>query len=183
MKEIWKLPESLETDRLLIRPFIPDDFEPFFSFLRDDRATRYLSFTREQRTFQGAQDLVDMIVANYGKPEQIFVLAVIRKQDLQYVGSLGLYPVDSSSDTEIFYTLLPKYWGKGYATEASHRLLAYAFSELGLERIVAFIFPHNEASERVAVRLGMMDLGFILKKLDSQKVKLYSLNRAEFFTR
>lgn len=183
MKNFWKLPECLETDRLLIRPFVPDDFESFFSFLRDERATQYLSFIRKQRTYKGAKDLLAMIIGNYRRPEQIFALAVIRKQDHQYVGSLGLYPVEDSQDTEIFYTLLPKFWGKGYATEASHRLLAYAFSELNLEKIVAFIFPYNAASERVAVRLGMKDLGFVLKKLNSQKVKLYSLSSDEFFSR
>lgn len=183
MRDIWKLPESLETDRLLIRPFIPDDFESFFSFLRDDRATQYLSFTREQRTCQGAQDLLDMIIDHYGKPEQIFALAVILKQGQQYIGSLGLYPVKDSEDTEIFYTLLPKYWGKGYATEASHRLLAYAFSDLKLEKIVAFIFPYNQPSEKVAVRLGMKNLGFTLRKFDDRKLKLYSLNREEYFSR
>ena len=124
-----------------------------------------------------------MIISSYGKPGQIFALAVIRKQDQKYVGSLGLYPVKDSSDTEIFYTLLPKYWGKGYAIEVSHRLLSYAFSELRLEKIVAFIFPHNKASEEVAVRLGMKNLGYVLKKLAGQKVKLYSLSREEYFAR
>lgn len=183
MSNIWKVPESLESDRLIIRPFILDDFEPLFCFLRDEKATQYLSFTREQRTYMGTKDLLDIFISGYGKPEQIFALAVIRKQDQQYVGSLGLYPVKDSEDTEIFYTLLPKYWGKGYATEASHRLLAYAFSEIGLERVVAFIFPYNEASERVAVRLGMKNLGFVLRKFDDRKVKLYGISREEYFSR
>lgn len=183
MRDIWKLPESLETDCLIIRPFILDDFEPLFFFLRDEKATQYLSFTREQRTYMGTKDLLDMIISGYGKPEQIFALAVIRKQDQQYVGSLGLYPVKDSEDTEIFYTLLPKYWGKGYATEASHRLLAYAFSDLKLEKIVAFIFPYNQPSERVAVRLGMKNLGYVLRKFDARNVKLYSISREEYFSR
>jgi len=178
-----KIPERLETDRLYIRPFEKKDWEPFFTFMRDEVATQYLSFIKEQKTYQGAEELFNMILDRYGKENQIFVLAVVRKTDEKFVGSIGLLPIKGSSDVEIFYTLLPKYWGKGYATEATHRLFAYVFSELDVERIVASIYPSNQASERVAERVGMIYKGFVMKKLQGDKVKLYVISRDRFFSR
>jgi [ribosomal protein S5]-alanine N-acetyltransferase len=178
-----KIPEHLETDRLYIRPFKEKDWEPFFSFMRDEKATQYLSFIKEQKTYKGAGELFDMIIERYGKENQIFALAVIRKMDDEYVGAVGLLPVEGSSVVEVFYTLLPKYWGKGYATEATHRLFAYVFSELDVEKIVASIYPTNSASERVAERVGMIYRGFVMRELQGVKVKLYTLSRERFFSR
>jgi ribosomal-protein-alanine N-acetyltransferase len=178
-----RIPERLETDRLYIRPFIDEDWEPFFSFMRDEKATQYLSFISEQKTYKGSEELFNMIIERYGKENQIFVLAVVRKSDDQFVGAIGLIPVEGSSDAEVFYILLPKYWGRGYATEATHRLFAYVYSESDVQRIVASIFPTNKASERVAERVGMVYRGFVIKKLQGGRVKLYTLSREEFFSR
>lgn len=180
---VWKLPEYLETDRLFMRPFEQKDFASFFAFVRDENATRFMSFTPEQRTLAGAQETFELILQNYGGNNQIFALAVIRRWDNKYIGSLGLYPVENSPDTELFYSLLPKYWGKGYATEASRRLLIYAFSELNLKKILAYIFPHNQASTRVAERLGMKNKGYVLRRQYGSKLQIYSLTSKQFFSR
>ncbi|MBD3414484.1 MAG: GNAT family N-acetyltransferase [Candidatus Aminicenantes bacterium] len=178
-----KIPERLETDRLYIRPFENKDWEPFFSFMRDEVATQYLSFIKEQKTYQGAEELFHLILERYGKENQIFVLAVIRKSDDQYVGAVGLLPVEGGTDAEVFYSLIPKYWGKGYATEATHRLFAYVFSESDINRIVASIYPMNKASEKVAKRVGMIYKGFVMRELQGSKVKLYIIKREDFFSR
>ena len=48
---------------------------------------------------------------------------------------------------------LPQYWGNGYATEATKALLRYAFTALGVFRVVAFVMEGNPASIRVAEKL------------------------------
>jgi len=178
----WPLPDKLETDRLILRPFTEEDFIPFFAFCRDEKANRYLAFKPEQKTYAGARETIDRIIRLYGDKNQIFTLAIERKWDHKYVGSVGLEPVAGGSDTEIFYTLLPRFWGKGYATEAAHRLLVYAFSDLDLSKIVAFIHPHNSASIRVAQRLRMKDIGYTLRKKQSEKEKVFALSRRRFFS-
>jgi [ribosomal protein S5]-alanine N-acetyltransferase len=179
-----KIPECLETDRLILRPLTRSDFPDFFSFIRNERSTRYLSFTKEQKTYQGSRDLLDLIVDRYGRKNQIFLLAVVREKDNRYVGMVGLFPIKIARNAEIFYSLLPTFRGKGYAAEASHRLLAYGFTELGLERMVAYIFPTNEPSAKVAKRIRMKDEGFVLRKQHGRQVRLrlYSMTRDEFFT-
>lgn len=53
------------------------------------------------------------------------------------------------------YSLLPRYWGKGYATEAASGLIKYCFEELNLHRIEAGCAVDNLASIRVLEKLGM----------------------------
>ena len=50
-------------------------------------------------------------------------------------------------------------WGKGYATEAARAVLDHGFREVGLDRIVACVYPDNAASIRVAERLGFTQFG------------------------
>jgi len=49
----------------------------------------------------------------------------------------------------------PDEWGKGYASEAARRVLAFAFEELDAHRVIAFCDAENRASERVMQKLGM----------------------------
>jgi RimJ/RimL family protein N-acetyltransferase len=46
-------------------------------------------------------------------------------------------------------------WGRGYATEIAAAIKAYAFEQMGVARLIALIEPENEASEKVAVKVGM----------------------------
>ncbi len=65
--------------------------------------------------------------------------------------------------TVIGYDLLPQYWGKGFATEAVHRIVKQAF--LGdlpcgaINRIQADTIPENLASESVLLKVGFLDEG------------------------
>ena len=52
------------------------------------------------------------------------------------------------------WVLHPSRWGKGYATEAGRRSIAYAFEELDAEQVFSVILPDNERSAAVARRLG-----------------------------
>lgn len=68
----------------------------------------------------------------------------------------------------LHYSLLPEYWGKGYATEAALGLLKYCFEELNLHRIEAGCAVDNLASIRVLEKLGMQREGRKRKVLPLQ---------------
>ncbi len=76
------------------------------------------------------------------------------------IGFSGVAPVDYfeaafTPAVEIGWRLLPEHWGKGYATEAATALLRHGFTDLGLQKIVAFAVPANIASVNVMKRIGM----------------------------
>ena len=59
------------------------------------------------------------------------------------------------SRAEIGWVVHPDYVGQGYATEATRALITYAFNTLKFHRLVAYIDQRNEASVKLAERLGM----------------------------
>jgi RimJ/RimL family protein N-acetyltransferase len=64
---------------------------------------------------------------------------------------------------EVGYVLNPEFGGHGYASEAVRRLLGLAFDDLGLHRVVARIDARNEASARLARRLGMRQEAYLMR--------------------
>lgn len=70
------------------------------------------------------------------------------------VGLCGLVKRDSLPDPDLGFALLQRHWGCGYAVEAGAAVLAYAWDELGLERLLAITTPGNARSGRVLTKLG-----------------------------
>ena len=75
-----------------------------------------------------------------------------------FLGWLSLRPATSvglSGGTELGYRMLPSVWGRGYATEGAQALVRHAFTELGVDRIVATTMTVNAASRRVMEKAGL----------------------------
>ena len=86
-------------------------------------------------------------------------LGIHLSSSLELIGYCGLfqYPdIEGSRENEVSYRLLPQHWGNGYATEAARAIRDHAFSDLGIDRLVALIDPANVRSIRVAEKLGMV---------------------------
>jgi RimJ/RimL family protein N-acetyltransferase len=149
------VPQQIETDRLLLRRLTDADIQPFYRFLSDPDSTRYMAFTDEQKTNEGATAMVEATIASYDTDAAIFVLAITLKDSGEYIGSLGASPDPDADATEIFYTLLPEYRGKGYAVEATKHLVDYLQNKEQASRITAYVMTDNAPSIRVAERLGM----------------------------
>jgi len=70
----------------------------------------------------------------------------VKKSTSEFIGYCGLtlFPdIDGTAEIEIGYRLIRKFWGYGFATEATSAVRDYAFSELKLTRLVALIEPSN----------------------------------------
>jgi len=80
-----------------------------------------------------------------------------RLEDGAFIGECGLIwqTVEGERMLEVGYHLLPRYQGKGYATEAARACAEFASNQLGVTHLIAMINPQNEPSRRVAERIGM----------------------------
>jgi RimJ/RimL family protein N-acetyltransferase len=76
------------------------------------------------------------------------------------VGTVGLRPLDDDG-LEIFYSLAPGSWGRGYATEAARAVVGHALGTLGLAEVLAEIDEGNTASVAVIKRLGMVPFAVV----------------------
>jgi ribosomal-protein-alanine N-acetyltransferase len=154
-----ELPPVIETARLIIRRHLPEDVETFTEFMTDAEATRFLNFDPEQKTPDGARELFEFILASYSTDDPVFALAIVDKETGAYMGSCGLSLLADGSGVDCYYSLLPKYWGWGFATEASLAMLYYAFERLDIPKVAAHMSHLNAKGWNVAKNLGMKDMG------------------------
>ena len=178
-----RIPDSIQTERLLIRPFVPEDFEAFWSFVGDLEATRYMAFTGEQKTYDGTKAMLETVMTSYAGEELVCALAITDRRSGDYVGSCGLAPLTELDEVKCYYAVLPKHWGKGYATEATAALLQYAFGPLGVARVIAFVMEGNPASIRVAEKVGMIFDGVVQREDVKIPGLRYAVTAQEFSRR
>lgn len=176
-----RLPESLKTDRLILRPHLESDLEAFVSVIRNEDATRFVSIPEEDKSVEALKGFFSEILSTINSPSPVFGLAILEKGTHHYVGFCGLSELPDDSGTETYYVLHPDHWGKGYATEAATRLFEYAFSILRLSHLDTFVVEGNNASLQVAEKLGMKDLGPATHREYQEPVRKFRVTRSEFF--
>lgn len=150
-----KIPSQINTNNLIIRPFKKTDLKSFIDFMLNEEVTKYLNFTAQQKTEQGAIKLLEMTLNSYETDNPLFALAITDKITGIYIGSCGIAPKEEQDTYECFYVILPEYRNKGYAKEAMNALLDYAFNKLNILKIIADISSENIPSQQLAKSLGM----------------------------
>lgn len=88
-------------------------------------------------------------------------MSVIGKESGKWLGRVGPWNPEGWPEPEIGWTLHPDSHGHGYATEAAQASVDYAFDTLGWKRTIHIIVDGNEASMRVAERVGSKRTGEI----------------------
>jgi len=158
-------PTALETDRLLLRPPVPEDAEPLAPMYADPEVMRYLGDGRTLTPEETERSVRRMI--DGWKAEGFGLYTTVRKEDGAVIGRVGLIvwnpetwqttrlSADGPKELEVGYTIGRPYWGQGYATEAAAAARDFALGKLNARRLIALIIHGNDASENVARKLGM----------------------------
>ena len=147
---------SLETDRLVIRNFSPDDWQALQAVIVAYQASDSAQYKDPWPT---SDEKVQGIAAWFASREDY--LAVCLKQE----GTLlGLVAINRRDDQEaaiynLGYVFHPGYAGQGYATESCRAAMAYLFDEAGAEDILTGTHPDNKPSVALLVRLGLREIG------------------------
>ncbi len=147
-----KAPEILQTERTIMRQLTTEDAEDFYALNLDPEVLKYTG----DQPFANIQASIDFL-KNYDQYEKYGVgrLAVIDKTTLQFLGWCGLKYSREKEEYDIGFRFHRKFWNRGYATETSQKSLHYAFTELGLEKIVGRAMKDNTASTKVLQKIGM----------------------------
>jgi ribosomal-protein-alanine N-acetyltransferase len=167
---------EIETERLLLRLFRPQDLDEVSRILGDTLVTRYLNggkpmprerveiFLKRSREFWDAH--------GFGQ------FALVHKEAGRLVGYCGFTFLDETCEVELFYGLARERWNQGLVTEAAKACLRFAFEETTLERIVAIAEHANVGSHRVMEKAGMRYEKEV-RHQDTDVVS-YFITRAEF---
>lgn len=140
----------LESPRLILRPPIAEDFEGFKAFHADARVMTYLGGPAGPAIAWRSM----RYMAGLWQMDGFAMFSIIDKASGQWIGRGGpIRPYDWPG-VEIGWGLLPQWWGRGLALEATAMAAEFAFTRLSLNRIVHTIDARNEESKRLATRLG-----------------------------
>jgi len=148
---------SLESPRLIIRPFIPADEAPYVNTHMDPAVNIYLPV----RTAEQYSELLQQSMTN--PDAALNRWAIIERETGNFMGSCLLREFNAGDDTviELGYSLATPYWGKGYATEMANLLVDYAFTIPQIQKVVAVTDQENKGWQMVLLKSGFSDQGLV----------------------
>lgn len=145
----------IETERLVLRDFHPDDWEAVHEYAVDPEVSRYMPWgpNSEDET----RDFIDRAMGGREEdPRLHFELAITLAEGGRLIGGGGIRAADENfRSADMGYCLRRDVWGLGFGTESAAALIAYGFERLGVHRIWATCDSENVRSARVLEKSGM----------------------------
>jgi RimJ/RimL family protein N-acetyltransferase len=168
-----KTVKILETERLILRKLAIDDAE-FIRELLNEPAFLQNIGDRGVRTIEDARRyILDGPVASYARFGFGMYRVGLKSEDVP-IGICGLVKREVLEDVDIGFAFLSRHWLKGYAFESASAVMTYAKEVLRIERIVAVVAPHNEASMNVLRKLGLKLAGTVRLPGHDEDDKLFT---------
>jgi RimJ/RimL family protein N-acetyltransferase len=147
---------ELKTERLLLRPFRPEDLGRLAAIQASPEVARFLYW--EPRSREETAQALDRYMAEtrLEADDDAVTLAVERPEDSLVLGTVTIWLRSAEHrQVEVGYVFHPDSGGRGYATEATRALIDFAFTELGAHRVFARTDARNTPSAALLTRLGM----------------------------
>jgi RimJ/RimL family protein N-acetyltransferase len=141
---------TLETERLILRPWREADHAPYARLMSDAATARYIGgvLSADDAWRKMASIIGHWQLRGYGS------WALEAKANGAFVGYVGPWFPHGFPEPEIGWSLLPEYHGRGFATEAARSARDYAYRVFGWTTAISIVADGNISSERVAARLG-----------------------------
>lgn len=171
----------IETPRLLMRNFTPQDAAAVFQFNSNSQVTR---FTGDAGKVQSVEDAEHVIRNTWMAEREQFGysrMAMIHKQDGKVIGFAGLKFLPEEDMPDLGYRMLPDYWGQGFGYEAAKACLDFAFKDLALPQVMALAMVDNHGSNRILQKLKFNELG--QQSYHGEEVYRYEMNAQEYRAR
>ena len=145
--------KTIETKRLILRPFALADIQPSYEMNLDEDVSRYTGDGGVVSYEEIEKRITENVLGDYEK-HGFGRFAVELKSESTFIGFAGLKYIEDLNEVDLGYRFMKKYWGQGLATEAGIACLDYGFNALNLKKIIALVLPENEASVHVLNKLG-----------------------------
>jgi len=148
--------QRLVTERLVLRPWTPDDAEAALAAYGDAEVARWLVPEMDTVPDPAAMRLVlqQWVAEGARLLTPAGRWAVELRADQTLIGGATLLPLAPDDEFEIGWQLIPAAWGHGYATETGLALARWAFDQ-GIEQVIAVVRPTNKRAEAMVRRMGM----------------------------
>ena len=173
---------TLETERLILRPWHQSDLQDFYEYASVDGVGQMAGWMPHQSLEESQQILNHFIEGKH-------CFALVEKKSGKVIGSLGLetserndlsQELESKKGREIGYVLSKAYWGQGLMPEAVATAVRYLFEEVGVDFILCGHWAHNARSRRVIEKSGFTYLKnrlFTTRWGEERDSRMYILTR------
>ncbi|HPL55857.1 MAG TPA: GNAT family N-acetyltransferase [Bacilli bacterium] len=145
---------TLETERLILRPWLLSDLDDFYEYSKVDGVGQMAGWSPHKNIEESAQILKVFI-----KEKKVF--AIVLKETGKVIGSLGIEEVREKSmlasplkGRELGYVLNKDFWGRGLMPEAVKKVIDYCFTDLDCDFLLCGYFQWNHQSQRVCEKAG-----------------------------
>jgi len=151
----------LKGEKVLLRPLKRTDIANFLNWFNDVEVTQYLNFYLPMTEMAEEKWIEDAGSRIQAGTDVGFVIEAIEGDSAKPIGSIGLAGINPKDHgASLGITIGEKdYWGNGYGTEATRRILDYGFQQLNLHRISSSAFAFNERSIRLHKKVGFKEEG------------------------
>lgn len=161
------MPTIIETPRLIIREITLDDLQGMFELDSNAKVHKYLG-NDLVKSIEDSEKLITFIKQQY-LDNGIGRWAMVEKDSGNFMGWTGFKFISEtingqSGYYDLGYRMLPRYWGKGYATESAKACLRYAQETLKLKPIYAMANAENTASKNVLTKTGFTPAGIFMHR-------------------
>lgn len=144
---------TLTTERLRLRAFRESDVDDYAALNADPEVLRHLGGGPEPWDRGRSWRHLSFLVGHWKlKGSGMWVLE--ERETGAFLGMTGFAEPEGWPGFELAWVLARRWWGRGYATEGARAALAHAFTVWRKDLVISLIHPENQASIRVAERLG-----------------------------
>lgn len=141
--------KDIETERLILRDASVDDAEDMFEYAKLEEVTKYLSW-KPHLSIKDSEKILDMLSKEAKEKDSYALKAIVLKENDKMIGTIDARIFgEGLKDAEFGYCLNPKYWNKGYMSEALKAFIQALHKEHGVENVFGSFERENIASKRV----------------------------------
>ncbi|MEM5566246.1 GNAT family N-acetyltransferase [Psychroserpens sp. AS72] len=164
-----------ESERLQYRLVTKDDYDTWLPLFKEKNVDKFLGMPSGLSQTEQCDYWFKKVWHRY-ENNLGGMNALIDKQTGEFIGQSGLLiqTVEDEERLEVGYSILPKFWGKGYAQEAAKKCRDFCFEHNFTDNVISMMHVDNIASEIVAIKNGMS----LEKQVDVYKV--FSITREEW---
>lgn len=144
------------TERLIIREIVQSDWKALHQCASNPLTVRHQGWG-PNTPGESLQFIAEAIREQKRVPRVRYEFAVLIKHNRDFAGVVGLtLNRNVVLEAELGYTIDPSYWNNGFATEATARIMDFAFNQLAVFRITALCNSTNTPSIQILNKLGMI---------------------------
>jgi ribosomal-protein-alanine N-acetyltransferase len=183
-KNLYEQFPHIVTDEITLRKIVASDLDSLFEIYSNEKLFQYTPLMLKKNKDTVA-NMIGHFERDFHKRKEIFLGICLNSEPTNIIGVAEMF--DYSQDVNmvtIGYRLNDRFWTKGITTKTVKAMTDYLFTDVGINRIQAFVMPENIKSQNVLqrngfVKEGMIRQGYVWKGKGVIDLILYSLLKSD----